>query len=129
MDLSVRTETFGGDNQAWLGSAHGTSSGRSITLDKTLFTPANHYPQGYLRGGTPVGQVTATKKFGPYDDAATDGRQTLVGFVLTPQTFATGGGTDIIAPLYEHGAIIEANLPIPIDAAGRADVAGRIWFR
>lgn len=127
MDLSVRTEIFGGDNQSWLGSEHGTSNGRSITLDKSTFTAGTHYPQGYIRSGTPLGKITASGKYGPYNDAATDGRQTLAGFLLTPQPVATGGGNDIVAPLFEHGRIVEANLPIAIDAAGRADVVGRIW--
>jgi hypothetical protein len=128
VDISVRTETFGGDDQSWLGSAHGTSSGRTVTLDKSKFTSGTHYPNGYLRSGTPLGKVTASGKYGPYDDAAVDGRQTLVGFLLTPQS-TTSGGNDLVAPLFEHGAVVEANLPIAIDANGKTDVAGRIWFR
>lgn len=128
MDLSVRTETFGGDDQSWLGSAHGTSNARTVTLDKAKFTAGTHYPAGYIKSGTPLGQVSASKKFGPYDDTATDGRQTLVGFLLTPQS-TTSGGNDIVAPLYDHGPIVEASLPFTVDANGKADVAGRLWFR
>lgn len=128
MDLAVRTETFGGDNQTWLGSAHGTESARTVTLDRTLFTAGTHYPSGYLRSGTPLGRVTATGLYGPYSDAATDGRQTLAGFLLTPQTVNTPGG-NIVAPLLWHGSIIEANLPIAIDAAGRTDIAGKFDIR
>lgn len=126
MDLSVRKETFGGDDQTWLGSAHGTDSGMTVTLDKATFTAGTHYPNGYLRSGTPLGKITASGKYGPYNDGATDGRQTLVGHLLTPQTVGTGN--DIVAPLFTHGRVVEARLPIAIDAAAKVDVAGRIHY-
>ena len=127
MDLSVRKEIFGGDDQRWLGSAHGTDSGMTVTLDKSAFTAGTHYPSGYLKSGTPLGKVTASGKYGPYDNAASDGRETLAGFLLTPQT-VPAADSDIVAPLFTHGRVVEANLPIAIDAAGKTDVAGRIHF-
>lgn len=128
MDISVRSETFGGDDQSWLGSAHGTSSGRTVTLSKAAgFVAGTHYPNGYLPSGTKLGRITASGKYGLYDDAASDGRQTLAGFLLTPVSVTAGA--DLVAALFEHGAVVEANLPFAIDANGKADVAGRIWFR
>ena len=129
MDLSVVTETFGQDDQSWIGAAHGIDLARSITLDTSAFTEATHYPDGYILSGTPLGRITATGLYGPYDNTtpATDGREVLAGFLLTP-TKATSGGADVGAALYEHGRIVEDNLPIAIDAGGKVDVAGRITF-
>lgn len=128
MDLSVRTETFGQDDQTWIGAAHGIDLARSITLDTSAFVAGTHYPDGYIKSGTPLGKITATGLYGPYDNAAVDGREVLAGFLLTPTKPGATSTTDVGAALYEHGRVVEANLPIAIDAAGKTDVAGRITF-
>lgn len=128
MDLSVTTETFGQDDQTWIGAAHGIDMARSITLDTSAFTEGTHYPDGYFLSGTPLGVITATGLYGPYDDVAVDGRETLVGFLLTPIKAPSDGTTDVGGALYEHGRVVEANLPIAIDAAGITDLAGQITF-
>lgn len=132
MDLSVTTTSFGVEDQTWLGSAHGTSMGRTVTLDASKFTAGTHYPTGggALPSGTALGIVTASGKFGPYDDAASDGRQTLVGYTLTNTQIKTSTSFPQAA-LYEHGRVIVANLPFAtgagaVDAAGKVDSAGRI---
>ena len=66
MDLTLRTETFGQDDQSWLGSAHGTDTARSITLDTSAFTANTHYPNGFLPSGLPLAKITASGKYGPY---------------------------------------------------------------
>jgi Bacteriophage lambda head decoration protein D len=129
MDLSMRTETFGQEDQSWLGSAHGTDMARSITLDVSTFTANTHYPQGFLLSGLPLGKITATGKYGPYNDAQTDGTQTLAGFLLTGVRVNTLDNTiDVQGALYIHGVVVAAKLPVAVDAAGQADVAGRIIF-
>jgi hypothetical protein len=128
VDLTLTTETFNQDDQSWLGSAHGTSSGRPVTLDASKgFVAGTHYPNGYLPSGTPLGKVTAGGKYGLYDDAASDGRQTLVGHLLSPVKVSSGTATPS-GSLYEHGRVVAANLPFAVDAAGKADVVGRIWY-
>jgi len=128
MNLSVTTETFGQDNQSWLGASHGTDLGRSITLDSSAFTAETHYPNGYLRSGTPLGKITATGLYGPYNNAASDGTEVLAGFLLTPIVPGSPTTVDVGGALFEHGRVVEANLPIAVDSAGKADVAGRITF-
>jgi hypothetical protein len=134
MDLSLRTETFQQEDQRWLGSEHGTNMGRSITLDVSMFTSGTHYPNGYFPSGLPVALITGTGQggviglYGPYLDAATDGRSVLAGFLLCTVDAPTASTTDVQGALFEHGRVIEANLPIAIDAAGKTDVAGRIIF-
>lgn len=231
MDLSVVTQTYGPDDQSWIGAAHGIDLARSISLDMSTFTAGTHYPDGYVRAGTPLGRISASGLYGPYGGrtnevqtidlgAATagtitigvdgettaaiafnataaavqaalealsnvspgdivvtggplpgtitlsfggrfagvdvpavtvtptgltggtvtvtttvaggspvsDGRQTLAGFLLAPVKPNAVLTVRIGAALYEHGRVVEPNLPIAIDAAGKADVAGRITF-
>jgi hypothetical protein len=128
MDLSVHTTSFGQDDQSWLGSAHGTDTGRSITLDTSAFTAGTHYPDGYFFSGLALGKITATDLYGPYTPAASDGTDVLAGFLLTPVKPGSPTTVDVSGVLFEHGRVVEANLPIAIDANGRADVAGRITF-
>lgn len=54
MDLGVKRSSVGQDDQSWLGSAHGTQSTQTITLDRTTFTAATHYPEGWLKSGLPL---------------------------------------------------------------------------
>lgn len=128
MGIAPKTETIfdGVGDISWLGSAHGLDSADTATFDVALFTKATHYPKGYLRSGTPVGKVTASGRYGPYDNTAEDGREKFVGFIVgdydvTGQTLVQGG-------IHRHGEVREAHLPIAIDAAAKADVAGQIWF-
>ncbi|MFG3014297.1 head decoration protein [Streptomyces cinerochromogenes] len=131
MDLSLKTESFTQDRRNWLGSAHGTDAPVSVTLDVSKFTAGTHYPDGFIKSGIPLGKVTATGWYGPYDDAATDGRQTLVGFLFTAQDVNARGvaSTKVVGSMLLHCFIREAKLPLgAVDANGKADVAGRIIF-
>jgi hypothetical protein len=236
MNLSPTTETFYQDDQTWLGSAHGTSSARSITLDTSAFTSGTHYPNGYFPSGLPLGKITSSGKYGPYGaspseaqtvtitgtptggtftltfdgettaaiafnaaasavqtalealsnvtpgdvvctggalpgtavvvtfggrlvglnvpqmtaasgsltggttptvtvttgtaggGAASDGTEVLAGFLLTPVDAPTDTAIDPQGALLDHGRVIAAKLPVAVDAAGQADVAGRIQF-
>ncbi|KDQ65689.1 head decoration protein [Streptomyces sp. NTK 937] len=130
MDLNLKVESFTQDRRDWLGSAHGTDAPVSVTLDISKFTKATHYPDGYIKSGIPLGKVTTGGKYGPYDDAASDGRQTLVGFLFTAQDVDARGvaSTSVVGSMLIHCFIREAKLPVPVDANGKADVAGRIIF-
>jgi hypothetical protein len=128
MNLNPVTETFQNEDQRWLGSAHGTSSGDSITLDTSTFTSGTHYPNGYFPSGLPLGKITATGKYGPYNDAAADGTEVLAGFLLCTVDAPSDNTQDPQGALFWHGEVIEALLPIAVNANGKADVAGRIYF-
>lgn len=79
------TATYMADSRPWLYGPHGTEPGANpnITLDISAFTPATHYPNGFIPSGTVLGKITATGLYGPYDDAAVDGTQTLAGCCST----------------------------------------------
>ncbi|MER5501383.1 head decoration protein [Streptomyces sp. NPDC002561] len=130
MDLNLKVESFTQDRRDWLGSAHGTDAPVSVTLDVSKFTKATHYPDGYIKSGIPLGKVTATGLYGPYDGAATDGREALVGFLFTAQDVDARrvASTKVVGSMLIHCFIREAKLPVTVDAAGKTDVAGRIIF-
>ncbi|MFD9205976.1 head decoration protein [Streptomyces sioyaensis] len=131
MDLSLRTESFTQDRRDWLGSAHGTDAPVSVTLDVSTFTAGTHYPDGYIKSGIPLGKITASGKYGPYDDTKTDGRQTCVGFLFTAQDVVSPRGTvstSAVGSMLVHCFIREARLPVTIDAAGKTDLGARVIF-
>ncbi|GAA0641185.1 hypothetical protein GCM10009548_01700 [Streptomyces malaysiensis subsp. malaysiensis] len=131
MDLSLKTESFSQDRRDWLGSQHGTDAPVSVTLDVSKFTQGTHYPDGYIKSGIPLGKVTASGKYGPYDDAASDGRQTCVGFLFTAQDVVSPRGAvsaSAVGSMLLHCFIREAKLPVTIDAAGKTDLGARVIF-
>jgi len=130
MDLSLKTESFVQDRRDWLGSAHGTDAPVSVTLDVSKFTAGTHYPNGFIKSGIPLGKVTATGLYGPYDNAATDGRETCVGFLFTAQDVNARAvtSTKVVGSMLLHCFIREAKLPVPLDAAGKTDLGARVVF-
>lgn len=117
------------DDPSWMGSAHGTDSTETGTVDVSLFTAQTHYPDGYLPSGTPLAKVTATGLYGPYTPADSPaGLGELVGFLVGPRR-VTSSTQKIGVGILTHGRVIEANLPTSaLDSDGKNDVAGRIRF-
>jgi len=127
MDLALTIDTIGQDDQRWLGTAHGTSAGDSITLDAAAFTAGTHFPNGYLPSGTCVSLNTSTQKYGPYTTGGANGTGTAAGFLLTPVQVKTASSTPSGA-LYWHGEVVTAYLPFQsgtgsIDATGKGQLA------
>lgn len=133
MDISLQpTETWIAENRSWLGSEHGTDHPQTVTLKNSLFTAGTHYPNGYLPSGLVLGKVTASGLYGPYDDAASDGRQTAVGFLYS-NTKMVASGADVGAPIHWHGAVKKLKLPFQsgtgsLDAAGIVDLSAKFWI-
>lgn len=125
MDIGITKTSSQVEDLSWL-LQRGGYDPLSITLDMSKFTPATYAPNGFVRSGTPLGRITATKLYGPYDAAATDGRETcaghLVAFVRVPANGRNAG-----AALYFAGVVKESNLPHAIDSAGKTDLAA--WIR
>jgi hypothetical protein len=106
------------------------------TLDISLFTAAQHYPNGFIPSGTVLGKVTTGGLLGPYLDTATDGRQTAVG-ILRASLQAVQPSTGVVktkvgcAVLKAWAVVSVAKLPLTvgtaaaggyIDANGQADL-------
>lgn len=76
-------------------------------------------------GGT--GTVTvATTTAGGTEGAG--GLETLVGFLAFSVKAPAATTTDVVGAMFDHCKVVNSKLPIPIDANGKADVAGRIIF-
>lgn len=135
MDITLQpTETWTAEDRSWLGSRDGTAYTQTITLDVSTFTEATHFPDGYIPSGTVLGLITATGLYGPYDNAAGDGRGTAVGFLFSSVKVRTGG-PDVGAAIHWRGIIRADRLPRTdaetggLDANGRTDLAAKFWIR
>lgn len=105
MDLSLKTEAFGSDDQSWLGSAHGTDATESITLDTSTFTAGTHYPAGYFKSGIPLGKITSSGKYGPYGGRANEMQTVTITGGPTGGTFTlTWDGETTAAIAYNAAA-------------------------
>ena len=122
----LKSETVGAGDQSWLGSAHGIHECRTELLDISAFTAETHYPDGYIKSGTPVAKVGGMLV--PYD--STEGTVTnagiLAGFLFTDQ--AVVGTNDFAVPVLDHGRVKSAKVPAgsnavaaPVAAAKRAN--------
>lgn len=121
MNLTPVTEAWGNEDLSWLGSAHGLEMADSVTLDRALLNAA-WVTDGVVPAGVIVGLVTATGRYGPYDNAAVDGRAVAAGLLIGP--VATGGAGNPVGAIISHGQVITAKLPATsgYDAAAEADL-------
>jgi hypothetical protein len=104
------------------GSAGGpytiTFTGRYVGDDVPALTASG----ASLTGGTSPGVTPATQTGGGGSTGALD------GFLYCAVDAPTVNTQDVGAAILRHGFVRTARLPIAIDAAGKADVAGRITF-
>lgn len=111
---NLRTETFGPGDQSWLGSTHGIRNARTGIIDISTFTAGTHYPDGFIRSGTPLAQVGTTASgepmYVPYDVTVgtTTGAGILAGHLLTDQR--VNGTADFGAPILDHGRVKVAKI-------------------
>lgn len=100
MQFNNRREGWSVDNQAWLGSAHGTNDAQTVTIDGETIDGF----EGVIPSGTPLTE-TGDGRYAPVT-AASD---FLAGFLLTPQSVE--GTNDAIVPMIWHGRIKANRLP------------------
>lgn len=124
--IGVETNQYQVEDRSWDLSPHGSDPGStpSITLDVSSFTEATHYPDGYLPSGLPLGKITATGLYGPYDDGALDGREVCAGLLFASVKIPDTSDTtkDVGGALKVHGFVDASKLPVALDAAGQADL-------
>ncbi|KPI15690.1 lambda head decoration protein D HDPD [Actinobacteria bacterium OK074] len=135
MDLQpiIYTESATAD-RPWLASTHGLDTPLTITLDTTLFTQGTHFtpptlgqPRNVMRAGIPLGRVSATGLYGPWDTDEADGRATFTGVLLADVPFAPGG-TRAGGALLWHGVIAAARLPGGLDVSTITASTAQIHF-
>jgi Bacteriophage lambda head decoration protein D len=115
--IDIRTvDTWVAGKQDWLKTRKGFDTCRSITLDMSTFTYADHAPNGFIPSGTVLGKITATGLYGPYDPDGGDGRE-VAEFLLFEDTIMESGQTkDVSAAGLWEGVVSEAKLPVPANA-------------
>lgn len=123
----LKTETLHSGDQSWLGSTHAIADGRTELLDISTFTAGTHYPDGFIKSGTPVAKVGGVLV--PYDstEGVTTNAGVLAGHLLTDQQVV--GTNDFAVPIIDHGRVITSKVPqganaftAPIAAAKKAAV-------
>ncbi len=103
--LSIRRETFvPAENQTWLGSAHGTSEAKSISVDGDAAIAA-----GFTDGLVPSGVAMFKLPSGRYSPVTAGNEAAAEGELFTTTRVVAGDVTS--APLYWHGRVILANVP------------------
>ena len=103
MDLSPTTKTLTGDDQRWLGSAHGTNSADSVKITITN-TEVSSYGNT-LPSGVPLNDDGTVDPTG--STAATGNKKEVEGFLLTPIDISRGAGT-YAGALLRHGQVNDA---------------------
>lgn len=133
-DISMTTRAFQVGDRRWLLGEPDYKP--NVTLDISKFTAGTHYPNGFIPSGTVVGQVTATRLFGPYDPAANDGRQNAYGLTYGDVNAIKQDGSTAVkvgtsAVVYD-AAVSQSKLPFQagtgsIDADGKAALNQIRW--
>ena len=120
MDISPVITSYTPEDNSWIASSHGTDSTETVTLDGAVgFVPATHFPTGVLPSGTAVAKVTASGKYGLFDNAAVDGRTVFVGFTVGAVTISAT--KSVGAAILTHGKVEESRLPFAVDASAKVD--------
>ena len=107
-----------GSSSAWLRSTFGHDTGLPIVLDISTFADGTNMDAEarFIPSGIPLGRITTpgnTGKhvYGPFDPGATDGRQTLAGFLKTDHEWPDGYTGDHHAALLQVAIIRQDELP------------------
>lgn len=128
-DIGVTSSTFLPADRPWL-LFEATGPLQSVPtdfglLDFSLFTAGTHYPDGFLPSGLVLGRVTSGGALGPYNDGASDGRQTAAGLLYNATAIPTPLSRRIAAAIVDTFAVVSVSrLPLNngLDAAGRVDL-------
>lgn len=132
-DISVRPgRTLVNEDQRWIapGGIHAMADADSITLARGGFDLVTQFPNGIIPSGVALGKITASGKYKKYDDAAVDGSQVCVGFLMTSIVYDRNSTADMVGALYWKGEVVESFLPTNngLDAAGKTDLAAKFRF-
>lgn len=134
MDIQpTTTETTVTADRRWLLSTYGTETNKTITLDLTQFSAGTTYTAAanglpnLIKSGLPLGRVTASGLYGPYDSAASDGTETFAGLLEFDTSFNTGS-TKVGAALRIVGDVDVSKLPVEFTVPAAANRTDHIVF-
>lgn len=84
-DITVTTSAIQTENRSWLLGGQ-TDMAEGITLDVSLFTPATHYPNGYIPSGMVISPAG-----GPYSGSGAVGGILYSSLTVRPGVAKLGG--------------------------------------
>lgn len=124
MGLNPRSTVVGVDDPSWRVSREGKGTERSITLDVSAFTKADHFPDGWLPSGIPLVKIAETGLYGPFaGTGACDGFLAEAVYDVLPDE-------DRTAALCWRGVVAPALLPDPdaLTETAKTALASRFRF-
>lgn len=123
-ELTINRTDYSADDRRWIRDHTGFRATVGVTLNGSLFS-ALRFPDGTVPSGTVLAAVEpdepgGSSLWGPYDPAATDGRESAepgrVGFLLEARQVRPGAR--VSTALLDHGRIETRYLPTsPIGGA------------
>ena len=106
----VRSGDYGAEDRSWTIGDHDATA--NAPIDWATFTGAN-FASGVVKSGCLLGKITATGKYGPFDAAATDGRQTANGYLWDTTKIPADTAQVSTGAVYYHGHVRVSRLPYP----------------
>lgn len=108
LNLGIRKQTFGNEDQSWLGSETGTADAKSVTLDAAACIAITEFAAGTVPSGIPLKRA-GSGRYAPAIGAEVADRWLLHTVDLT------AGGTQAAANTATsgmwRGQIIQAKIP------------------
>ncbi|MFM9596082.1 head decoration protein [Streptomyces scabiei] len=131
----LTTATTVTDDRTWLASLDGVHEAQTITVDTSKLTSGTHYtagtlnqPRNIIKSGIPLGKITASGLYAPYNSAASDGTQMLAGFLVAETAFTPGSAKTAGALLW-RGEVYASRLPVAFTAPAAANTTAFIHYR
>lgn len=116
----LKTTEYGSGDFTWMRNTDGLDEAITGVIDISDFTQNTHYPDGYIRSGTPV-RIDDLDDLRPWADVS----GAVLGFVKGD--YKTDGVEDINVAVITRGNIKLANLPVTMAAPATA-VQPRFFF-
>ncbi|MDX3205140.1 MULTISPECIES: head decoration protein [Streptomyces] len=123
------------DDRTWLASLDGVHEAQTITIDTSKLTAGTHYtagtsnqPRHVIKSGLPLGKITTSGLYAPYNSAASDGTQVLAGFLVAETAF-TPGSVKTAGALLWRGEVYASKLPVTFSAPAAASTTAFIHYR
>lgn len=108
MNLGIRKQTFGNEDQSWLGSKVGANDAMSVTLDAAACIAITEFAAGTVPSGVPLKRA-GSGRYAPSVTAETADAWLLQTVDLTAGGTQTAANTP--APGMTRGRIVTAKVP------------------
>ncbi|MCK8431830.1 head decoration protein [Streptomyces sp. D2-8] len=131
----LTTATTVTDDRTWLASLDGVHEAHTITIDTSKLTAGTHYiagtqkqPRHIIKSGIPLGRLTVSGLYAPYNASASDGTQVLTGFLVAETAFTPGSAKTAGALLW-RGEVYASKLPVVFAPPAAANTTAFIHYR